>query len=871
MMRFFRHILLFLFLPLVFIPALAQNTSIDSLRNIISTVSEDKLAPVYLDLSSKYYAIKDYGNSIKSAEKALEIAVKYNQQPAQARANALLVKYYPLRDKQKIIDSLKNVISVRPEKDQSPVYLELVMHYVAMKDLDNSIVNALKSLELAIKYNQKTDQAKAYYYLGKLYNSKDKQKAPEYFIKALETYRDLKDTTKIISSALDVSDYLSILNPAEAIKYAEEALNLAIKVNDKVSTGKAYMAIGAANFAQSNYVASLKACEKAVEIFRETGNKADLGVVLNTIGVIYKNWGDYQKAIDYYQQNLNLQENIGDTIKLGIAYANIGNVYFYLGIDLDKALYNYNKSKDFFEIKKQYINAAQQFNSMGLVYREKKDNKEALKYFQKALKGFKDQNYQPGVASAQNNIGNVYLDQGNYTDALLYCKEALRVNEETGNIKEVGSNYRDLGNIYFKWGKYSEALQYYNKGLRINKDLGHKKEVYELYKNISQVYEKQGLYKTALDNFKNYSNLKDSTISEGYLNQISELETKYETDRKDKELIIQKSELDKKKAEAAQNKAELEKKDLENRRQRLLIYSFILGLLIVFVFSIILYRQFREKKRANILLEEQNIEIKHQRDQIFIQKQEITDSIHYAKRIQTAILPPDRILEKNLADHFILYRPRDIVSGDYYWMTEIENKTIVLAADCTGHGVPGAFMSMLGVSFLNEIVNKQGISKPSSILNELRRAIVDSLHQTGKEGEAQDGMDIALVCIDHSTMKAEYAGAYNSLYLIRDGQLTEYDADRMPIGIHVKGTTEFTNNEIDIQKGDGLYIFSDGYIDQFGGDKFKKFMAKRFKELLTEINPQPFPKQAQILNTALEKWKGSIEQIDDILVIGLKI
>lgn len=769
------------------------------------------------------------------------------------------------------IDSLMNIISQRNEENLASVYLELVMQYVALKDLDNSILYAEKALEIAIKYDQKAEQAKAYTYLGKLYNSRDKIKALEFYTKTVEVYRELKDTTNIILSSLSVSDYLTSVNPSGSIKFAEDALDLAVATNNQNYIGKSYMAIGAANYTMSNYAAALKACEKAVEVFRETGNKADMGVVLNTIGVIYKNWGDYQKAIDYYQQNLTLQESIGDTIQMGKAYANIGNIYFYVGIDLDKALYNYDKSINFFESKRQWNLVAQQFNSMGLVYKEKKDFGEALIYFKRALKTFKDQNYKPGIASAQNNIGNVYLEGGNFTDALLYCNEALKINQETGNNKEVASNYRDLGRIYFKWGKYGESLQYFNRSLRLNKDLGHKKEVYELYKNIAEVYEKQGLYKNALDNFKNYNELKDSTISEGYLKQISELETKYETDRKDKELIIQKSQLEMKKKEADLSKAELEKKEAENKRQKILIYSFILGLIIVFVFSIILYKQFREKKRANILLEEHNIEIKHQRDQIFMQKQEITDSIHYAKRIQTAILPPDRILEKNLAEHFILYRPRDIVSGDYYWMTETGNKTIVLAADCTGHGVPGAFMSMLGVSFLNEIVNKQGIIQPSKILNELRRNVVDSLHQTGKEGEAQDGMDIAVVCIDHETMKAEFAGAYNPLYVVRDKVLTEYDADRMPIGIHLKGANEFTNNELEIQKGDKLYIFSDGYIDQFGGDKSKKFMAKRLKDLLISIFHEPMQKQAKILNTTLEDWKGNIEQIDDILVIGLKI
>lgn len=870
-MPYSKLVLLFLILQTAVGNVFSQNRGIDSLNNVLTRVSEEKQATVYLELSTQFLTIKDINNAVVNAEKSVALSTKYNNKEDQAKATAFLNRLYNYREKQKTVDSLKVAISKRQEENQTPLYIELVIQYVALKDLDNSIQNAEKALELAKKYNQKAEQAKAYSYLGKLYNSKDKQKALDFYISTVKVYRELKDTANIISSALFVCDYIRAVNPAEAIVFAEEVLNLAVATNDKNSIGKANMAIGAALYAQSNYVSALKACEKAVEVFRETGNKADLGNVLNTIGVIYKNWGDYEKAIDYYQQNLTIQESLGDTMAMGYAYANIGNVYFYVGIDLDKALFNYDKSSKYFESKKQRTLAAQQRNSIGLVYKEKKDYNEALNSFNRALTIFKEQNFLPGIASAQVNIGNIYLERGNYSDALRFCKDALRINQETGNKKEVGSNYRDLGRIYFKWEKYTEALQYFNMSLKLNKELGHKKEVYELYRNISEVYEKQGIYKTSLDNFKKYNELKDSTISEGYLNQISELATKYETDRKDKELIIQKSELDRKNAEARQNQAELEKKDLENRRQRLLIYSFILGLLIVFVFSIILYRQFREKKRANILLEEQNIEIKHQRDQIYTQKQEITDSIHYAKRIQTAILPPDRILEKNLSDHFILYRPRDIVSGDYYWMTETGDKTIVLAADCTGHGVPGAFMSMLGVSFLNEIVNKQGITTPNLILNNLRKNIVDALHQTGKEGEAQDGMDVAVVCIDHKKMKAEFAGAYNPLYLIRNKELVEYNADRMPIGIHIKGSTEFTNNEIEIKKDDSLYIFSDGYVDQFGGDKSKKFMAKRLKDLLVEICHEPLQKQGKILNSTIEKWKGNIEQIDDILVIGLRI
>ncbi|MCF6184899.1 MAG: SpoIIE family protein phosphatase, partial [Bacteroidales bacterium] len=210
------------------------------------------------------------------------------------------------------------------------------------------------------------------------------------------------------------------------------------------------------------------------------------------------------------------------------------------------------------------------------------------------------------------------------------------------------------------------------------------------------------------------------------------------------------------------------------------------------------------------------------KDKIEKQQKNIMDSIHYAGRIQEAVLPPDEFLNRILGEHFVLFRPRDIVSGDFYWATQRGDKTVIVAADCTGHGVPGAFMSMLGISFLNEIVNKEEILQANIILNRLRENVKKSLRQTGKENEAKDGMDIALCIIDKKEMKIQYAGAYNPLLIIRNEEISRIKADRMPIGIYLREKESFTNNIIDIHKGDLLYIFSDGYVDQFGGETDSK-------------------------------------------------
>ena len=283
-----------------------------------------------------------------------------------------------------------------------------------------------------------------------------------------------------------------------------------------------------------------------------------------------------------------------------------------------------------------------------------------------------------------------------------------------------------------------------------------------------------------------------------------------------------------------------------------------------------------EAQRDHVVEQKDQIEIQH--NMILEQTKSITDSIHYASRIQEALLPPEEVLKEVLPEHFILYRPRDIVSGDFYWASTKNNRTIIVAADCTGHGVPGAFMSMLGISFLNEIINKFEHLHANQILNELKDSVKKSLRQTGKDNEAKDGMDMALCILDFETMQMEFSGAYNSLLLIRNNELLKYEADRMPVGIYVKDRGSFTNHIIDMKEGDNFYIFSDGYPDQFGGATGSKLMIKRFKKLLLENHQKSAKQQKETLENYLNEWQAykdedgkKYRQLDDILVIGMKV
>jgi len=317
-------------------------------------------------------------------------------------------------------------------------------------------------------------------------------------------------------------------------------------------------------------------------------------------------------------------------------------------------------------------------------------------------------------------------------------------------------------------------------------------------------------------------------------------------------------------------------------KQKLILYFVLFALALVGFLAYYIYRGYKIKKEANIKLEEKNrtislqkdeIEMQRdlaaaQRDQIAYQKKHITDSIMYAKRIQTALIPSLELFSDKL-EHFVLYKPLAIVSGDFYWVNNVDNKQIIICADCTGHGVPGAFMSMLGVTMLNEIVNNKHIIMPDQILENLRQGIIKSLNQNIDEDTVKDGMDMAVCCVDFENNTLWFSGANNPLYLIRNHELIHYRGDKMPVAIHYR-MQPFTLHKIDITKGDEFYVFSDGFVDQFGGPKQKKFMSSQFKEKLVELDAVPMLKQAERLNEIFEEWRGDSPQVDDVTLIGVR-
>jgi len=628
----------------------------------------------------------------------------------------------------------------------------------------------------------------------------------------------------------------------EGKKYLDQALILSKEVGNDILTSSVRLRLGNYYNITGDYEKSIEHILIAKEICEEGSNDKGLSTVYNNLGATYEKMGSYDEAMDCFIKSLNVSESLNDSVNIAKTLLNLGLLHSRQE-NFDKSLEFYNQSLELRQKLNDQEGIALLYNNIAIVNYYLEDYDKVRNYFEKAYKVYLETGNLRRQLMALSNIAEVDKMIGQKEKALKTYFEILKLEQELGQKGEQLLTYYAIAEIYFYREEIKKAIRYCEIGLRQAQEIGAKNESAAFYTLLSDIYKYKKDYKTGLE-FKEIAYaIYDTVFNEEKAKQIQELETQYETKKKEQQIIN------------LQNEQVI--RDLKIKKQRNFAISLLSGFVFIFIFALTLYTQNKKIRKANKLLASQ--------------KRQITDSIEYASRIQTAILPPGDFISKVIPDHFIFYKPRDIVSGDFYWITHKNNKVIVAAVDCTGHGVPGAFMSMLGFAFLNEIVNKETNLKANVILNELRKYVKKSLHQTGKEDEAKDGMDIALCIIDPDDLTLQYSGAYNPLYLIRNDELVSVNADRMPIGIHIIEKESFTNHEIKVEKGDIIYIFTDGYVDQFGGPKANKFRKAPFKDLLVSIKDKGMTQQKDILEEKFEKWKGGHEQIDDVLVMGIKI
>jgi serine phosphatase RsbU (regulator of sigma subunit) len=627
------------------------------------------------------------------------------------------------------------------------------------------------------------------------------------------------DTNKVIL-LYKIRDIEVNTNPDIALAYSDSAYLLSTKL--QYIKGQVFGLLNSGEYYQNRaeYGKAADLLFKALKLADQNESKNLLGSCYNKIAVCFCYQQKFEKGLEYFSLALKNYELSNNIKSQGIMYNNIASTYYYI------EYYKYQKTNII-----SFPNT--------------------LENHQKALKIFEKLNDSSQIMLSYSNLGMLYSDMKEYDKSLKYLGVAAKIADALHGQQDKIFIMGNTARTYRYMEQNDKAIRLYEQSLEIAKQLGNTSLIKDRYYDLMETYEHLEKYKEAFDWFQKYYLLYDSLSAFQSAKQLSELEAVYQNEQKQKEIEL------------------LNEKDKSNK---IIQYALAGGTVLLLLFALLLYNRYRLKQKANNMLEQQNNEIHEQKNLIEEKNKDITDSIKYAQRIQNAILPsPDQI--KNLLPHcFVFFKPKDIVSGDFFWFDKFGDKVFFAAVDCTGHGVPGAIMSMLGYNLLNQSLNEHGLSKPNLILNALNKGVSKTLRQKSADYSVNDGMDIALCAIDFNTLTLEYAGANNSLYLISNGKITEINADKIAIGTYDSGKTEsYTNNELKLNKGDTIYVFTDGFADQFGGPKGKKFKYKQLQQVLLDNAHLPAEEQRKKLNTIFGNWKGELEQIDDVCIIGVKI
>lgn len=565
------------------------------------------------------------------------------------------------------------------------------------------------------------------------------------------------------------------------------------------------------HWAKSNADQSLQASEKALELLQSFPDQALEASAwqLKTISHIGK--GSYNEAFASIFKAIKLCEEQQATLSKGFINYTLGILYVETK-DYEAALKQKLLSLEILKDSGEEYGIARALSGLATVYMLLGDYDAASQKFNEAAAGFRKTGHRIGLSRSLNDIGVLNKRKRDYEEAENFLKEAYAIRESLNHIQGMITSSYELGELKTETGHTEEAIKWLHKALLLARESKARAKECAIHKTLSQAFKLSGDMQAAYYHLEEYVNIQSAILGQETAQKLRQMETRMATERAEKEAEI----------------------------ERL-----------------------------------KNVELKNAHDAIAMKNKDIMDSINYAKRLQEAILPPVSEIKEYLPDSFVLYKPKDIVAGDFYWAyalpRENEGPLYFLAtADCTGHGVPGAFMSLLSASILNEVIIDKKITRPDLVLNETRASIIKALSSNGAE-ESKDGMDGVLCVFDLERMQLQYAAANNNFYIVRDNQLLEQPADKMPVGSYHEKHLPFTLYTVPLKKGDMIYTLTDGYADQFGGLKGKKFKYKQLENLLLASASLPVHKQQAVLEETFNQWKGDFEQVDDMLVIGVRI
>lgn len=701
------------------------------------------------------------------------------------------------------------------------------------------------------------------------YEFTDSEKAQAFLNQALELSQKV-DYNKGLTVTYTYLGYFAEDkgNFQEALKNYFAALKTSERINDKKGIADSYNNIGIVYYKQGNYQDALKNYFPSLKIREALNDKGGIASSHNNIGLVYYATGNYPEALKNYFPSLKIYEAIGNKQSTAASYYNIGSVYCNQN-NYPEALKNHLTSLKIRELIGDKPGIAISYNGIGLVYFHQGNYEEALKKYAASLLIEETIGDKTSIAAAHNNIGNVYCLQGDYEKALKNYLTCLKIGEMINDKAGISAAYGNIGYVYMKQKKYNEAYEYLAKAKSLSKKIGDKENLKNAYNTLTTLDSIKRNFKGAYENHKIYILYSDSIDNEETRKKTIQAQMTYDFEIKEAVAdAVHKKELEKQQALAEE----------KSRKQRIVILFVFCGLLLVLIFAGLIFRSLRITKSQKQIIEIQKEKVDVQNEEITKQKllvdtknHEISSSISYAKRIQRSFLTAQSIITRHFPEHFILYKPKDIVSGDFYWMHQKGDYSYFCVADCTGHGIPGAFMSLIGMGVLNEIVYSKNIVDTKDILNELRRIVILAVNPEDALEKGQDGMDLVYLRFHLPSKELQYSAANNSFYVFRKGELLEFKPDKMPVGSYGEYEKPFTQHTIQLEEADIIYAITDGYADQFGGLKGKRLQYKELEHTLLSNANLPMQAQSEILNTKLQDWQGDYEQVDDITIIGIKI
>jgi tetratricopeptide (TPR) repeat protein len=686
------------------------------------------------------------------------------------------------------------------------------------------------------------------------------------------------DDTVRIKALIDLSkEYVGFRDFSKSIKYASIAKLISEKLVNAldISTSKTWLANSLQSIAftfenQENFPNALAQHKKELVLREAVGEKHSIAKCLNKIGEMYNSIDNLDASLEYYYKALSLIDEVNYKDEALTIYNNIGIAY-----DRQK---KHSKSLEYYIKVLNLSKATNDKNTMGIcysnigtLYAEEGKNSQALEYFFKFLKIAEELDNKKNIAIAYLNISNVYDVEGNYTKSFEMQFKAIKVFEELGNQAELALIKANIGSSYLSLAKTTsnksekekslrESEKYFNESLLLYKKIGQIESIGQVYYDLSELAMLRGNFESSLNDYKNYILYRDSLTKLKDNEKSIRAEMNYEFNQKENlsKLALEKN-------QAVGNE--------ESERQKKILYLFVVAFIFTAILAILIFRSNRNKQKANRIITLQKQEVERQKNLAEEKQTQILASINYAKRIQDSVLISEEKITANIPNLFITYIPKDIVSGDFYWYSKQGNDSFIVDADCTGHGVPGAFLSMVGSTLLNEIINLKKVFDPALIIKELSIGLSNTFVSKGKDDFNQDGMDISICKINHETKKLYFAGANQPIYLVDSKSTKEIKAQISSInGIFALNKNEtITNFEWDLKPDTMVYMSTDGYVDQIGEITNKKFLRSRYEKLLKEINGLPIEKQNQLLEETFDEWMGDSKQIDDILIIGFRI